>query len=331
MSRTRLLTVVTTLALLFGMQLPAHALTVSPPVYDYTLNPGDTIRDTIKLHNESSSSVTIYPELFNFTYTEGDEVNGTPSFYPPNEEKNGHELAPWIKTNTSPVTLSPDQRLSLDFTLNVPKTASPGSHFGSIQLRTAPSGTEGGSAVSLIGGTGILILARVSGNVNDTLDVGQFSGDKSVYTHLPVDLHIRLENKGNTHLRPTGNVFIQNMFGKQVASIQVNADFRSILPGSARRFESRWSKHTVHDTDSEFSKEWRNFAFGKYTALMALNYGSANAMKQVGGSYTFWVFPWQVILVLLVGLAVLLAIFVVIMKYYNRAVIRAYENKQKKQ
>src|SRR5262245_26654684 len=81
---------------LCGFVPSASALTVSPPTYSYTLNPGDPVRDVIKLYNESGETITLYPEVFNFTSKEGDETTGTPEFYPADEIRNGHELAPWI-------------------------------------------------------------------------------------------------------------------------------------------------------------------------------------------------------------------------------------------
>jgi hypothetical protein len=325
----RLITAFMTLALLLGPQAPVHALTVSPPVYDYTLNPGDIISDTIKVYNESSDPLTVYPETFNFTYTEGDEVNGTPSFYPANVEKNGHELAPWIQSTGGTITLQPTQHSSINFTITVPQDAQPGSHFGSIQLRSAPSGSEQPTAVGVVGGLGVLILVRISGKADDNVRVARFSGDKVSYAHLPVDLAIRLDNQGNTHVRPTGNVFITDMFGRQTASIPVNSDFHSILPGSARRFDVRWQKKRLSDNASELQKEWSNFAFGRYTAALDLNYGPPSAMKHLTGEYSFWVVPWMFLSLFGVGIALIVFLLMYGLKRYNRMIIKRYEDQKR--
>ena len=329
MKRNRILLACLTLALgVFALGHSALALTVSPPVYDYTLNPGDTIRDVIKLYNESSGPITIYPEIYNFTFTEGDETSGTPSFYPANDVKNGFELAPWITTSKDPITLQAGERKSLDFTIAVPKNAAPGSHFGSIQLRTAPTAPTSGPTVSLVGGTGILMLVRINGAVDDTLAITRFGGDKNIYTSLPVDFHTRLENRGNIHLRPTGNIFVTNLFGQQVASMTVNGDFRTILPKSPRRFDNTWIKHVLNSSASEFTKEWRNFAFGRYQATLVLNYGPQN--KVIKSSYAFWVIPWMVLLIIVGGFALLVLALWFALKSYKKSVIRKYEKMAKK-
>jgi hypothetical protein len=329
MKRNRILLASLLLAVgVFALKLPAQALTVSPPTYDYTLNPGDTIRDTIKLYNEGTTPLTVYPEIYNFTYTEGDETSGTPSFYPADEVKNGFELGPWITTSSQPVTLQPGERTSQDFTIAIPKNASPGSHFGSIQLKSAPSTGTGGPTVSLVGGTGILILVRINGAVDDTMAVTRFGGDKLVYTSLPIDFHTRLENRGNIHLRPTGNIFVTNLFGQQVSTMTVNGDYRTILPKSPRRFDNTWVKHVLASNASEFTKEWRNFAFGRYQATLVLNYGPEN--KVITASYAFWVIPWMVLLIIVGGIALLVLAFVFGLKAYTKGVIRKYEKMAKK-
>ncbi len=321
------------LLLAFALAVPtkhASAITISPPVYDYTLNPGDTIRDVVKLYNESSDTATLYPETYNFTFKAGDEFSGTPEMYPIGEERDGRGLAPWIKLDsTDPLKIAPHARANLGFSITIPKDGSPGSYFGSVQLTTTPEQKGGGPNVSLVGSAGVLILARVNGNVVENLTTSRFSGDATLYTHLPVALAIRLENRGTVHLRPTGNVFITNAFGNQVASIPVNETFKSILPGSARRFDVGWTKQKLDDNASEFTKEWRNFAFGKYTATMVLNYGTDN--KVITAAYDFWVVPWMVLATLLGGLIVLLIVLVFALRGYNRMIIRSYEAKQKRQ
>lgn len=308
---------------IFALQLPAQALTISPPIYDYTLNPGDSIRDVVKLYNESEAPITVYPQVYNFTFTEGDETSGTPSFYKSDEIRNGYELGPWITVSDKAVTLQPGQRLSLDFTVAIPENAAPGSHFGSIQLRTSAEEPLAGPTVSLVGGTGVLIMVRVAGTVDDAMTITRFGGDRDFYTSLPVDFHTRLENRGNIHLRPTGNIFVTNVFGKQVSSIQVNGEFRTILPQSARRFDNSWFKRKVQDGASEFTKEWRNFAFGRYEALLVLNYGPDN--KVVTTSWAFWVIPWMVLSVIVGGAILIVLGFWLALKAYNKSVIKRYE------
>jgi hypothetical protein len=167
------------------------------------------------------------------------------------------------------------------------------------------------------------MLVRINGAVDDTMVITRFGGDKLVYTSLPVDFHTRIENRGNIHLRPTGNIFVTNIFGKQVSSMQVNGDFRTILPKSARRFDTTWISHTVQAGVSELTKEWRNFAFGRYEATLVLNYGPSN--KIITATYSFWVIPWLLLIIMLGGLLILIFGLIFGLKGYNKSVIKKYE------
>lgn len=311
----------------FGLSArDAHALTLSPPSYDFTVDPGNVVKDVLRIYNEGTLPLTVEPELYNFTFQE--EIQGNPDFYPENDVRNGHELAPWIRISRERFVIEPGQNYNFEYEIAVPEDGEPGGHFGAIHMKVLKIGdqaVDAGSQVNILGSTSSLILVRVTGAVQDKLEINYFSAEKTFFTHLPVDLRLRVLNRGNTHLRPVGNVFIQNMFGKQVASIEVNPGpmHKAVLPASGRRFDVSWYKTHVDENASELTKEMRNFAFGKYTALVSLNYGPGNEV--ISSSFEFWVVPWQFLLILL---AVLIAVLIVL-KYairgYNRMVIRRYE------
>jgi hypothetical protein len=183
----------------------------------------------------------------------------------------------------------------------------------------------GDQKVSIVSTVGVLVFGRVSGKLDEKMEVATFGGGNGVYTSMPVKLEIRLTNKGNTHLRPVGNVFITNMFGKQVASPQVNMDMGSVLPGSSRRFDVKWAQPGIREDASEFSREWHSFAMGKYTAVLALNYGDQNNMQHLSGTYSFWIIPWKLLALILGIIIAIIITLVLIFKGYNKSLIRRYE------
>lgn len=306
----------------------AQAATISPPYFDYSINPGDTILDVIKIYNENTQNpLTIYPVVQNFTYKEGTE-EGTPAFYPAAEDPTGTALAKWITVDTKPIVVGPGQRANLPFSLSVPQNAQPGGHFGAILLSTTPPAAEGGT-VGITSQIASLILVRVSGDVKDLARVAEFGfkEQKLWYNYLPVDFFVRFENDGNTHLRPAGNLFIKNWYGRQVAAIKVNEGFGSVLPKSIRRFEFGW-KNVPNppgkgDLMTELKKEWNNFALGKYTATLVLNYGASNQL--LSEERVFYVWPWRLLTILGAAVIIVLLLVTLLMRAYNKAVIRKYE------
>jgi len=76
-------------------------------------------------------------------------------------------------------------------------------------------------------------------------------------------------------------VEIKNFLGKSVDKIELDAWFS--MPDSIRSRKVSWQ---------------RKFMFGKYTATAKINRGYDNIIDEM--TVTFWVFPWKVIVALLI-------------------------------
>ncbi len=303
-----------------------HAMTISPPVLDFTLNPGDTVSDVVQVYNEEEVPFKITPEVVNFYGKSGDETSGTPEFYPAKETRNGYELAPWIALMSGEQIASPKARIDYPISISVPKDAQPGSHFGAVQiLASDPKGEPGAGNVGINRGASVLVFVRVNGVARDEMTVSRFGGDRNIYPHLPVAFDIRLDNTGNTHLRPTGDVFIKDMLGRQVAALPVNPgpDFRTVLPGSARRFAASWFKKKLPDSAGEYQRQIKNFGFGRYDATLVMDYGPDNRI--LTAEYSFWVLPWLAIATITASAIVSAILLAYGIKRYNRLVIRRHE------
>ena len=314
----------------------SHAMTVSPPTLDFTLNPGDVLSDVVQVYNEEGIPFKIKPVPVNFYTKEGDETSGAPDFYDAGEVRNGYELAPWLEMSSDATVIPANERVNIPFSIRVPEDATPGSHFGAIQiLASRPDEVlpAEASSVEIERGTTVLIFVRVTGDVRDDVVVSKFAAQEGMLTHLPADFTVRLTNGGTTHQRPTGNVIIEDMFGRQVASLVVNPgpQFRSVLPGSSRRFDVSWTRKKLPDGTGEYERQLRNFAFGKYTATLLVNYGSATQQKSLAAVTTFIVIPWMALLTY-AGAALLVLLVVVFgARGYNRMVIRRYERAKKQE
>ncbi len=306
----------------------AKALTVSPPYFDYNLNPGDTVLDVIKLYNESPDPISVWPVLMNFTADDKEE--GAPQFYEAGTDPYGTQLADWITVDKKPIKIGPYERANVSFAINVPKDrAQPGGHFGAVMLSMQPPDAKAG--VGIGSQIAALILVNISGDVREVGSIAQFGfkDPKAWYNYLPVDFFLRFQNSGNTHLRPVGNLLIYDWIGRQVASIKVNQDFRSVLPQSIRRFEFGWQNTETDPKWSGLEKEWRNFAFGKYKAVLVLNYGQKNQIVTDEREFTVW--PWRLMLIGAGIVLVLFLIFKLIMKAYKKSIIKNYEKMHTKE
>jgi hypothetical protein len=308
------------LALVFGFGLAhgAHALTLSPLTFEITAKPGETQDVVAKLYNENKTeSLVIKPGVMSFKTK---DETGQPDFF---NDTTGLDLQNWISLPNA-VTLAPDETRSVIVTVAVPKSADPGGHYAAIFWgTTAPSVQSSGTGIE--GRIATLVLVNVEGNVKEDAKIIQFNPVKSVSTHLPVDFIVRFQNNGSVHVHPAGNVIIWNMFGRKSNTplpFNIQPSTGNVLPKSIREFTLTWIKTTMDRSASEWSQEWNNFAFGRYTAELDATYGTSNTLAIARTS--FWVIPWMVSLVALAALIALLFILRLLLVSYNKSIIRKY-------
>ncbi|MFH2063558.1 MAG: hypothetical protein ABIJ46_05450 [bacterium] len=305
---------------------PVSALTISPPSFDYSLDAGDTALGVLRVFNETQFTETFYPSVMNFG-ANSDE-NGTPQFYPADEDRMGQGLAEWISVDTTKIELAPGERYNLPFSINVPENnPRPGGHYGAIILASSPP-VQGNVAVGISSKLASIILVRIAGDVKEIGSIAEFgfTNPKSWYNYPPIEMFLRFENAGNVHLRPTGNLIITNWYGHRVANIELNSEFKSVLPLSVRRFDLVWGDESNSDGLSQLDREIRNFAIGKYTVRLIVNYGTSNQI--LTAERVFYVWPWRLMLIGGLGFVLALMVLIWIKRTYDRSLIRRFSRKQ---
>ena len=309
-----------------GVLLPgtASALTFSPPTFDLVASPGEAFQQTLKLRNEATSSVTITSSSASFAGTSGDDTSGVPDFYPSTEERDGHGLGGWIELDPAGLTLLPGERADLTYMIRVPEDAAPGSYFGAVILSTATGDVA--ENVGVAGTAAALVLLRVRGEVVEDMKLTDFSSP-AISSSLPVRFEARVQNDGTVHLRPYGEVAVKNVFGKTVRTLAINrAEYKSVLPGAARRYQTVWQRHPLNVGASLLTRQWRNFALGPYTAELTFRYGAEDRIVQA--TTRFWVVPWLVLLLFAGGATLLTLGLRGFIRWYAEWVIRRYQNRQ---
>lgn len=319
-------------AVLFFLVAPflVNALTISPPVFELQGNPGDKLTITLKVFNELNSQGVYYLSAMNFK-AKGEE-RGEPFFYEATEEG---EIASWFVLNNEPIFLEPGERKEIPIEIIIPKTASAGGHYGGIFLGTQPPGDISGSGVSISGKIGALILIKVSGDIKEMGKLLEFklSQNKALYKALPINFYWRFENLGNVHLKPQGNIEIKNLFGRSSDVLVANPIKGSILPGSVRKYNVAWQKNQNTKSGSWqpmtffqwLQYERDNFALGRYSAYLMLEYGVNG--KSATDMLTFWVLPWELIMVSAIIIIIVIIFGFWGIRRYNRWIISRHLNK----
>lgn len=274
---------------------PSTGLAVTPPTFEINGNPGDNIKNTVKLENMHPYPVEIAVDLRNFTAVGEEGAVGL------TEETTSFSLASWIEVMPKTVTIPPKTSQYFTFNIKVPLSAEPGGHFGSLIFRTIPTEKLEGSGASLAQEIGALVLLRIAGETVEQANIESFKTSQALYEKGPINFEIRIKNQGNVHTKPTGNIVITNILGKQVKSISVEP--KNILPGATRKLEAAW------DT------KWR---IGRYSATY-----TAILSDQTTRSITtnFTVLPYRALAVA----TIVLVIFILILKKYQKRLSLAWK------
>ena len=316
-----------TICIIGGMFLfqQVLALTVSPVKFEISGSPGQRLLGELELFNEQEETRTFYSSFENF---EARGETGAPYFLPGKEG-----LATWIEAPAQ-VTLEPGERKTVPFSIQVPQNADPGGHFAAIFWGTTPPQAKEGGQVTVGAKTGILVLLTVSGEIKGGGGLLEFSTEnkQKIFNFPPITFIYRFQNNSADRIKPEGEIEIKNIFSRTLATLPANKTEGNVLPGSIRKFEVSWiTQKDVVKGETEIPKEaktgffgavkkqWKDFHFGRYSALLNLKYGTKN--EEAKANYGFYIIPWQLLSVIIVILVVIGFLGFKGIKKYNQWII----------
>lgn len=295
------LLLVVVMVLVFAGPRSAQALSLSPPIFEYSARPGEEIAGTLKLYNETDALGTFYPTVQDFIAA--DDETGTPHFLPEGTVSQT-SIVSWVAFEDTAVVLKPDETRYVPFTIRVPDGTVSGSYFGGLLMGTASPQAESGLAIGTK--VGALVLISIEGDATTSGVIAGFDTDPTIVTSLPANFRIRFQNTGTVHLAPLGEIHITNMLGGRSATIPVNIEGSYVLPNSTRRFDARWQKQEVTADAVELVNEWKNFGLGLYTATLVMDYDEDSPVATA--TTRFWVIPWQLLALATVTITILIAL-----------------------
>ncbi len=286
---------------------------ISPPSFEIKANPGESRKNTIRLTNKSSSTITYQATAEDFT------VTGQEGQVAVQDQSTDGSFSHWFSITPAEFTLQPNNAQYVDFTITVPSNAEPGGHFASILFQPKVVAKNDTSGASVVQRLGALILLTVSGQTKEQATIESFhsktfsgswddvmgSDGKTIihiakdeklalehstryFSHGPMALDLLVKNEGNVHVKPVGTVTIRNVFGVKVDEIAL--DPANVFPGAERRITIIWPR--------------KNLWGGYYKAQVIAVYGSNN--QTLTSTTWFWVFPTWALINIIVVLALAL-------------------------
>lgn len=324
------------LVLVAATQVQAAGITISPPKFEFSVDPGKSVQGTVKLINNDAEDLILESDVQDFIA--GNET-GQPQFINPEENDSSISLGRWVEISTGAIVVPANGELEIGFKITIPQSAEPGGHYGSIFF--SPPISEG--QVAVVQKIGSLVLVRVSGEVKETGHLETFGSyviqnkdnfegaeEKGFYEYAPVSLAVRYQNEGNIHLKPSGKIEIFNTFGKQLEKIGVEnvlnenglvtaqniVDYLpvndlkgNVLAKSTRMFLIDYQGQAYWFQNEDGTKEIKHkgFPVGRYKAKLTLT-GAAGATETQ--EVNFIIFPWKQIFGYGFGSIILLTLIV---------------------
>jgi len=294
-----------------GAQGDGMSITITPPLFQLSLQPGESWSSTVSVVNNNKYDLSLYANPVQFRPS---GESGLPVFVSnvigngPTTSLDDTNLAGWITVPEGAFFAGREKTYSLPISIHVPDDATPGGHYAAILVgNNAPESVTQEGAVNVSSSIAILIFLTVSGDVVESGRIREFSTRKSVYETAEAYFTLRFENQGNVHLLPQGNITIYNMFGKKRGMIPVNQNgaYGNVLPESTRSYNFTWK------SDAGL------WDIGRYKAEATIGYGKDGRQSALSTMY-FYVLPIVPLLQVLGGALFLLFFVMWTLKRYIR-------------
>jgi hypothetical protein len=311
-------------------------LTASPLPVNLITTPGVSVSTPIQIENTGTQTVKIKVQLLKFGAFGND---GKPSI----TEPDAHDaFISWAHFSETSFTAPPNVFHTITMTIKPPKEAAFGYYYAVIfsvdnGKNEAPS-TPRENKVNGALATLVLVDVQAPGEKR-VLNVSSFTASKKIYQYLPATFNISVRNTGNVHGIPSGNIYIsKHKGGPTIDVLDVNKDQGNVLPGSGRAFQSSWTDgfpiyqvkrqngQVISDNRGQpiqqlnwDSSKFSRFRFGHYFAHLTLVYNDGTKDIPIEADTSFWVIPWELILITLIPLIIIgFGLFVIIRSFLRQ-------------
>jgi hypothetical protein len=261
------------------------SLSLYPTSIRLSLDPGETWSGSITVINPNTFDLKVNPEKENL----GGGAEGAVELL---GENISYGLASWIHYNEGQISLKAEERREIPITISVPQNAQPGGHYAAVLFRGLTSSEAQGSGVGISGRVGSIVLVEVSGETSKSGTIEEVIAPKFI-SHGPLEVGFKIKNTGNTHFSPEGKIIISGLLQDK----ELTWEPRVVFPGYDRTFKASW-------TDK--------YLFGPLTVEIMAQIPGGESL--VIDSFTVWAFPWQEVLILIVGITIL----VLLLKFFKK-------------
>lgn len=308
---------------------------ISPVKFIFDVNLGETADGELTMYNVTNQANFLYPYAKNF---KSDGATGTPQFIE-EELPFNNSLKDWItfdkdKFLIENVKLDNTNATIIKFKINIPKDAEYGGHYAAIMVsindpKKVLSPDQGNIAFSADPGS--ILLVNVKGKVSRDLILTGFKAtdpylkdknDQWLFEWMPVEFTTELDNKGNTHAFPIGNIIVYQG-STEVQKMVFNQAQSAILRESKRVYSTVMEPGFIYmdsvkdggnaptrdsygNTKTQLAFNWDKMSkqfFGPFKAKLLLVYDDEGQKKNILAEKEFWIIPWKLLLAIIILVA----------------------------
>lgn len=213
---------------------PRESITLSPTSKKYTANPGDVIKDKLIILNDGQTDYgfTNYARPYS---VDNNEYN-TPNFDDPVPNA---DLYSWVRFNSTSKEAKAGATVYVDYTIQVPKDASPGGHYGAIFAEVHPpkdSVKPEGNAIVRTKRVGMIIYLTVKGDIKEAGNAHKGT-IQPWQLEPPMKASVIAQNTGNTHFFDSVTFTVFDSLGN--VKFKTDREY-AILPGTTREMAIEW-------------------------------------------------------------------------------------------
>ncbi len=287
-----------------------NGLSLSPTRGEFSIERGKSDVFAVQIKNLTQGKIIAKVYINDF---EADEDTGNPKLIiDRSSEVSSSSLASFIG-GLEDVPLNAGETKELQLTISIPQNAISGAYYGAVRFTSTPDGVDSSDAqVSLNASVAAIMLVEVPGEIQQKIQVQKASAylngkAGSVFTKKPDQVGVSVKNLGNGFAKPFGKVIINNMFGKQAYTYEMNDTVPrgNILPDTTRTFKNKISGISLP---------------GRYKIQANVSSDKGDIL-QVNAS--FWYLPvWFIIVLGVLVLVVVGSAWYLYRRYVSRSVAR---------
>jgi|GEM_PF-485446 len=244
--------------------LAQSAVGVAPAAKLYTASPGETINATLTIDNPSPNPLlqtTVRAYLGDWDQ----DASGQPKYYPAGTLE--RSASSWVTLSSSELRVQGGTSSQLRYSLNVPTSAAPGTHWTMLFLESVSPDAKPGQIAAFRVRVAHVIYVNVPPTQSGGKIVGMFANLPKIPSN-PVELGVQYANVGNTAVAVEGRVEIRGERGDLALTVPIPVTV--VLPGAVQLLPAGF---------------FGPLEPGQYTALAVLN--SGNRTQDIAGETVF--------------------------------------------